>query len=224
MKRLGTFLLSLLVLVAFNSCGQTGTQVKNTSKMDTDKHSPVIGIIGSGNVGGTLGKKWAQAGYTVLFSSRHPEALSDLISQAGNNAKAVTVTEAARAGDVIVLAVPFKAEAQVSRQIQPYIKNKIVILCDNAYPGRDGDIVQEARQAGVAYFAQQHYYPEVKLVRAFSSLPVFEVGSATPANPVVVPYALDDTAIRPLVEKLIQAVDGTPRFTGSIKDSKSLDY
>ena len=40
-----------------------------------EKASLKIGVIGSGNIGGTLGEVWIKAGHEVLFSSRHPEAL-----------------------------------------------------------------------------------------------------------------------------------------------------
>src|SRR3954453_19039859 len=42
-----------------------------------------IGVIGSGNIGGTLGVLWAKAGHQVLFSSRHPDELVDLVKRAG---------------------------------------------------------------------------------------------------------------------------------------------
>ena len=38
-----------------------------------------IGIIGSGNIGSTLGEWWIKAGHEVLFSSRHPEELKGLV-------------------------------------------------------------------------------------------------------------------------------------------------
>lgn len=152
------------------------------------------------------------------------DPFTGLVKEAGSNASAVSVAEAAQQGTVIVLAIPLEAEAAVSKQIQPYVKNKIVILCDNAYPGRDGDVATEARKIGVASYARQHYYPEVKLVRAFSSLPVSQVGRATTAHPVSIPYALDDDALKSLVEQLISDVDGKPRYIGKIDDSKSLDY
>ena len=38
-----------------------------------------IGIIGSGNIGATLGKHWAKAGHTVLFSSRNPDQLNNIV-------------------------------------------------------------------------------------------------------------------------------------------------
>lgn len=223
MKYVLSWLLPIMLLVSFSSCGQNKT--KNiVMQNDTSNIHTTIAIIGSGNVGGTLGKKWAKAGYSVLFSSRHLDELNGLVKDAGSNAKAVTVDEAAKNGNIIVLAVPFKAEAELSKQIAPLIKGKIVILCDNAYPNRDGEVATTAKSIGVAYYAQQHYYPEVKLVRAFSSLPVSVVGSATATSPVAIPYALDDDNLKATIEKLIKAVDGKPNYIGKIKDSQSLDY
>jgi glutamyl-tRNA reductase len=37
-----------------------------------------IGIIGAGEIGGTLARLWVKAGYQVLISSRHPEELRSL--------------------------------------------------------------------------------------------------------------------------------------------------
>ena len=69
-----------------------------------------IGIIGSGNLGGTLGTLWAKSGHPVLFSSRHPEELKKLVDSLGPLARAGTVREALAFGDVyrcalIVMAV-----------------------------------------------------------------------------------------------------------------------
>ncbi|PZP50955.1 MAG: dinucleotide-binding enzyme [Pseudopedobacter saltans] len=223
MKNLSILFLQALLLVSFVSCGQNNPKT-NEVNTDSSNIKTTISIIGSGNVGGTLGKKWAKAGYTVLFSSRHPEELGGLVKEAGSHTKAVSVVDAAKQGNIIVLAVPFKAEAEISKQINPYIKGKTVILCDNAYPNRDGAIANEAKSVGVAFYAQKNYYPAVKLVRAFSSLPVSAVGSATSASPVSIPYAVDDDSLKPIVEKLIKAIDGKPNYIGNIKDSQSLDY
>ena len=47
-----------------------------------------IGIIGSGNLGGTLGALWVKSGHPVLFSSRHPEELKKLVDSLGPLARA----------------------------------------------------------------------------------------------------------------------------------------
>ena len=53
-----------------------------------------IATIGSGREGGALGTQFAKAGHPVMFSSRHPEELKDLVEKAGPNSKAVTISEA----------------------------------------------------------------------------------------------------------------------------------
>jgi len=53
-----------------------------------------IGIIGSGNIGGTVGELWVKAGHQVLFSSRNPEQLKPLVDKLGPLARAGTVKEA----------------------------------------------------------------------------------------------------------------------------------
>jgi predicted dinucleotide-binding enzyme len=75
------------------------------------KRSMNVGIIGSGNVGGTLGVRWAHNGHSVVFSSRNPqsEEMKQLTDRAGAKARAATVREVASASEVILLATVWKA-------------------------------------------------------------------------------------------------------------------
>jgi len=70
-----------------------------------------IGIIGSGNVGGMLGTRWAGTGHEVVFALRHPESaeMRALAERAGGGARAATALEAALSSDVILLATPWPA-------------------------------------------------------------------------------------------------------------------
>ncbi len=90
-----------------------------------------IGIIGAGNVGRALGEGWLRAGHQVLFSgSREPRRLQDLAASLGANARAGTPAEAARFGEVIVLAVPWSAADDALRDAGP-LTGKIVVDCTN---------------------------------------------------------------------------------------------
>jgi len=62
-----------------------------------------LATIGSGREGGALGTVFAKAGYPVMFSSRNPETLKDLVASAGPNAKAGTVAEAVAFADVVLI-------------------------------------------------------------------------------------------------------------------------
>jgi predicted dinucleotide-binding enzyme len=97
-----------------------------------------IGVIGSGNIGGTIGGLWVKAGHSVLFSSRHPEELKPLTDSLGPLAKAGTVGDALDFGDVILVAVPYKAIPELAKDYGPKFAGKIVIDPANAVARRDG--------------------------------------------------------------------------------------
>jgi NADPH-dependent F420 reductase len=68
-----------------------------------------IAVIGTGNVGGTLGKRWARAGHEVAFGARDPAEtkVTALVRESGPGARAASVAEASRRAEVVVLAVPW---------------------------------------------------------------------------------------------------------------------
>ncbi len=68
-----------------------------------------IGIFGSGNVGGALGRAWAREGHDIMFSSRNPNSqkMKELITSTKGKAQAGTLQETVDFGDVIVIAIPW---------------------------------------------------------------------------------------------------------------------
>lgn len=70
-----------------------------------------ISIFGAGDVGGTLGKRWAAKGHEVFFGVRHPndEKTQALIYEIGARAQAGTTEEAVAYSHIIVLALPWSA-------------------------------------------------------------------------------------------------------------------
>jgi hypothetical protein len=91
-----------------------------------------ISVIGTGNVGGTLGSRWAKKGYQVVFGSRSPnsEKAQRLLEAAGENASSVEVDDAAAGTDVVVFAVPWNV---IQRTIEAAgdLAGKIVVDCTN---------------------------------------------------------------------------------------------
>lgn len=98
-----------------------------------DTTGPVtIGLIGSGNIGSTVARLAVAAGYDVVLSnSRGPETLADLVAELGPRARAATATDAATAGDLVVVTIPLHAYRQVP--VEP-LRGKIVIDTNNYYP------------------------------------------------------------------------------------------
>ncbi len=91
-----------------------------------------IAVIGTGNVGRTLGTRWARAGHRVVFGSRHPESqkIQQLLADVGDNACADAPDEAVVASDVVVLATPWDATEDAVRNAGD-LTGKIVVDCTN---------------------------------------------------------------------------------------------
>jgi 8-hydroxy-5-deazaflavin:NADPH oxidoreductase len=97
-----------------------------------------IAIIGSGNVGKSLGSGLARAGHDVTLSSRTTDHAAAAAAQIGVQA-ADSLTEAVAQADVVVLAVPGTQALDVARVIAPEAKGKIVIDATNPIkPDRSG--------------------------------------------------------------------------------------
>jgi 8-hydroxy-5-deazaflavin:NADPH oxidoreductase len=91
-----------------------------------------IAIIGAGHVGGTLGRAWVGKGHAVCFGVRNPQdaKVRALLAEAGPGATALSVAEAAKAADVVVLATPWSATEAAVRSAGP-LDDKIVIDATN---------------------------------------------------------------------------------------------
>src|SRR5690242_11450458 len=97
-----------------------------------------IGLIGAGHIGSQVARLAIASGYDVVLSnSRGPETLAALVAELGPKARAATVLEAAKAGDLVVVTVPLKSYRSVP--VAP-LAGKIVIDTNNYYPERDGHI------------------------------------------------------------------------------------
>ena len=69
-----------------------------------------IGIVGAGNIGKTAARLFAAAGHAVAVSnSRGPESLAEVVTELGPGVQALSVEDAARFGDVVLLAVPWRS-------------------------------------------------------------------------------------------------------------------
>jgi len=185
-----------------------------------------IGIVGSGKIGGTLGILLAKAGYEILYSSRHPDTLKDLVKIAGPKACAGTVAEAIAFGEVIVLSVPLKALPELDAETKNALKGKIVIDTSNPYPERDGVIAEEARkEPGGMGAVVARLLPAARVVRAFNSVYSEDLKRTVNARgeKIGIPIASDDEeGLRTAVE-LVERAGLDPVVVGGLSTSKLFD-
>jgi NADPH-dependent F420 reductase len=175
-----------------------------------------VAIIGTGNVGAALGRRFAENGHTVVYGSRDPDAadVRELVATTGNGAAAVTQPEAAARADIIVLAIPWTAAEDVVRSLSN-LAGKIIVDPTNPrvmasdgfadYPIADSNAERIARLA-----------PGAHVVKAFSTLGAETMLDPSLARgPVTVPLVGDDRAAKERVAALareigLEAVDVGP--------------
>ena len=180
-----------------------------------------IGIIGSGNIGGTVGTLWVKAGHQVLFSSRNPENLKQLVDGLGPLARAGTVREALTFGDAILIAVPYGAYPQIGKDYAQELAGKIVLDAGNAVMSRDGEISKEAREIGIGATSTK-YLPKARIVRAFNTLNyrVVSENAHRPGDRMAIPIAGDDKDAIAMALRLVRDAGFDPVVVGSLESAK----
>jgi len=185
-----------------------------------------IGIVGSGQIGGTLGILLAKAGYDIFYSSRHPDTLKNLVATAGRKARAGTVEEAVAFGDVIVLSLPLKALPGLDAGIKKALTGKIVIDTSNPYPERDGVLAEEARkEPGGMGTVVARLLPGARVVRAFNSVYYEDLKRTTNkrGEKIGIPIAADDQEGLDVTEELVKRAGLEPVVVGGLSTSKLFD-
>ena len=210
------------MIISFFVVAMAGTMPATVFGQAVKTTNPLkIGIIGSGNIGSTLGDFWAKAGHQVLFSSRNPENLKALVEKVGPQARAGTVKDAIAFGDVILIAVPYGSMAQIAKDYAKDLAGKIVIDTGNAVLARDGEIGKEAREKGVG-LTTQRLLPGARVVRAFNTLGVSRLkNDANRAEGrIAIPMAGDDQEALKVASMLVRDAGFDPAILGGLDRSR----
>jgi 8-hydroxy-5-deazaflavin:NADPH oxidoreductase len=163
-----------------------------------------IAIIGTGHIGSTLGGRWQAAGHDVIYGSRKPDGPGP------GGAPQTTVADALTGAEVVLLAVPGQAVAEVVGPNGPALDGKVVIDAVNRIGAPEFN-----SHAAIAQAA-----PRARYVRAFNTLG-WENFAGPPAGAALLFAA--DPAARPAAEELIRAVGLDPEFVGGPAASGTVD-
>ena len=177
-----------------------------------------IGIVGSGNIGATAARLFAQAGHEVAVSnSRGPETLKGLVADIGPRARASTVEEAADFGEVVLVAIPFFAYETLPTDL---LAGKTVVDAMNYYPGRDGEMALDGLGSSELLARR---LPDARVIKAFNTMYYETLGTggrpdAPAAERLVLFVAGDDTQAKAVVSGLIEEIGFTPVDVGTLED------
>ena len=185
-----------------------------------------IGIIGAGNVGGALGKRWAGKGHQVKFGVRHPEEAKvlKLLEECHGRGSAGSLAEAASFGEVVLLTTPWDA-TRAAIEAAGELSGKVLVDCTNPLPLgaklMDGLVIGHTTSGGeeVAKWARG-----AKVVKAFNT-----TGATNLADPrygpgkAVMFVAGDDAAAKGVVIKLSNELGFNTLDAGPLRQARLLE-
>ena len=178
-----------------------------------------IGILGSGLMGGKLGTLFARAGHEVVFSyARSERKLERLARAAKGAARAGSPGEAARASEVLLLAVHWSRVDDMLKQAGS-LAGKVVVSCSLPMNANDTGLVIAHTSSGAEALAKK--LPKARVVSAFGTVPsevlfgVFEARRRSKRPSLV--YSGDDRGAKKIAAGLIRDVGFDPVDAGPLR-------
>jgi 8-hydroxy-5-deazaflavin:NADPH oxidoreductase len=190
--------------------------------METGK--PTVAIIGTGDMGDSMGPRLAGLGYPVVYGTRDPgsEKVTQLLARTGKGAKATSAAEAAGVADIVVLAVPWPAMETVAQNLGT-LKGKIVI--DISMPsdqGADGYYVPLLETSSAEMI--QGWNPGARVVKAFATQGSFIIDDPNAVGgPATIPIASDDREAKELVARMAAEMGLDPVDAGPLRMSRDIE-
>ena len=180
-----------------------------------------IAIIGTGNVGGAIGTAAVKAGYEVVFAARDDEKTKVAADAAGAET-ATSLRDAVAGSDIVVLAVPYGALAEVAAEIAPVAAGKIVVDPTNPLKPDYSGLATGPDASGAEELAA--LLPGAKVVKAFNTL-----FAGNTANPEALGFQLDslfatdDEAAKDAICGLSSSIGFRPIHVGPLTASRELE-
>lgn len=179
-------------------------------------------IIGLGNIGQVVARNLVNNHHAVIVADRNIEKANSLAAELGSLATSLSIEEAIKEAEVVVMAVWFSAIKEVFNQYHTLLQGKIIIdpsnpIAPNEKGGFDKIIGadESAGQINAAALPQ-----DAKLAKALGTLAAASLANGANQQPeLVLFYATDDTSINDAVESLIEANGFAPVRVGDLSQS-----
>ena len=180
-----------------------------------------IGIIGSGNIGANAAGLFVRAGHEVALSnSRGGQGLEALVSELGGKAKAATIEEAVRFGEVVLVAIPFGKFRTLPAHA---FDGKVVIDAGNYYPQRVGKFAELDNEETTSSELLVSHLKGARLVKGFNTIwsehlaTQGDTGAALEKRRAIF-IAGDDSEAKEIVARLIKEIGFAAVDTGFLHE------
>ncbi len=179
-----------------------------------------IAIIGTGDVAGALGPRFAEQGHTIVYGSRKPgrSSVNKLVGRSGEGASATTQAAAAAQASIVVLAVPGMLVEEITKSLGD-LSGKIIIDPTNPLERKLLALAHGVETSNAVII--QAAAPDAFVVKAFNTLnykTMIDPDSA--GGPVSIPLAGDDRKAKKMVAGLVEGMGLEPIDIGPLENAR----
>ena len=180
-----------------------------------------IGIIGAGNIGANAAKLFIKAGHEIaIANSRGAETLADLVAELGENARAVSIEESAKFGEIVFVSIPFGKYKTLPANL---FRDKIVIDSNNYYPDRDGNYAELDENKTTSSEMLAEHLRGARIVKGFNTIWFEHLKTQGDTNTPIeerraIFIAGDDAEAKKTVARLIEEIGFAAVDTGDLRD------
>jgi len=186
-----------------------------------------ISVIGAGHVGGTLGRRWAEAGHEIIFGVREPNSpkMRDLLKAINGTVqrmhRVTSDRESAAAANVVVLAVPWASAQEAIRQAGS-LSGKILIDVVNPFSRQTGQWAVGFSTSAAEQIAG--WAKGAHVVKAFNYTSFMNMADPVYDGSRVAAFICgDDPEARDVVAGLAEEIGFEPFITGPLYHARFLE-
>jgi len=183
-----------------------------------------LGIIGTGNIGKSLGAWAAKVGYQVSFAARNTSHAEQAAYLAGNHAKAGSVEDVVKQAELLLLAIPYPEVSKVIAEIKPLLKDKIVIDVTNPLTADYMGLSLGYTTSAAEEIAK--LIPETPVVKAFNTVFAQIYAAQNPSlngQTLSIFVAGDDSAAKTKVLELVSRLGFDAIDAGDLKNARYIE-
>jgi predicted dinucleotide-binding enzyme len=184
----------------------------------------VIAIIGTGDMGDSLGPRLAALGYPIVYGTRDPngEKTKLLLQSTGNDSRAAVPTDAAGAGSIVILAVPWPAMENVAQNLGSLDGKIVVDISMPSTQGDDGYHVPLLETSSAEMI--QAWNPGALVVKAFATQGSFVIDDPDAVGgAATVPIASNNRAAKETVARLAVEMGLDPVDAGPLRMAREIE-
>lgn len=184
-----------------------------------------VAVIGTGDMGDSMGPRFAGLGYRVVYGSRTPNSdrVEALVASTGHGASAATPMEAAQQGDIVLLLVPWPAMEQVAQSLGN-LDGKIVIDVSMPFVQGDDGYPEHMFATGSSAERIQAWNPGAKVVKTFGTMGSYIIDEPDAlGESISMPIASNDKAAKEKVAGIVAAMGLDPVDFGPLRMARDIE-